>query len=109
MRKSSRSSRSASLLPVEEGNEMWAAGLMSCAALCRRSAERMRRGLWPGNWKSEVGAAELLEKLAGLVATGRKCAGKKVQEHSKPGEAVEARRRLSDGKKSDVPRKALVV
>lgn len=108
MRKSSRSiSR---LLPVEDDESTkWAAGLLSCASLCMRAADKMQKGCMPGNWRKSVGMAKLLEKVADSLCPRRRNAGKKVQEHSKQGAAVETTRRLSDGKKSDVPRKALVV
>lgn len=98
------------LLPVEDAESTrWAAGLLSCASLCLRSADKMQRGAMPGNWRKSVGMAKLFEKVADSLCPRRsRGAGKNVQEHSKQGEAVEAPCRKSDGKKSDVPRKAIV-
>ena len=104
-----KSSKGVLLLPIEEGDVRYAIGLRKCAALFRRSADRMRSGKCDGNWRMEVGTVKLLEKLAGLAEPRRKGAGKKVQEHQVEGEAMETSRRKSDGKKSHVPRKALVV
>lgn len=107
---SSRSLSSRVLLPVEEGGSGgWVAGLMACARLCRSSADRMKRGILEGNWKREEGAARLLERLAREEAKEEKRAGKKVQGSKVKGEVVEATRRVSDGKKSHFPRKAVVV
>jgi hypothetical protein len=91
---SSRSSSNRVLVRpfVEEGGSGWAEGLMRCAAVCRFSAEKMKAGIWPGNWQREIGAAKLLEKIA------RPMKGKKVVE----GEGVP--KRVSDGRKSKVPR-----
>lgn len=93
----------------EEDVVRWVAGLRSCARLCRNSAEKMQRGIWPGNWRAEVGTARLLEKLADLTDPRKKNASSTLQKHPEQGEAVETSCRLSDGKKSNFPRKAIVV
>ena len=108
---SKSSSKSALQRPFIEEDEVlrWAAGLRSCAKMCRDSADKMRKGIWPGNWKAEVGMARLLEKMAETTDPRKKHAGSTIQKHPKQGEAVETCRRISDGKKSNIPRKALVV
>jgi hypothetical protein len=97
--------------PYIEEDEVgrWANGLRSCAVLCRDSAEKMRSGIWPGNWRREVGAARLLERIADLTDPKKKHARKTLQKHPEQGEGMEAPSRLSDGKKSNIPRVAVVV
>jgi hypothetical protein len=99
MRKSSRnSSRNVPFKPfIEEDDvESWAAGLRSCAKLTRDSAEKMKRGVWPGNWRREVGMARLLDRMA-EVANPRKRTRKRANR-------LDGSPTLSEGKPSVVPR-----
>ena len=105
------SSKNVLVRPFVEEDEVgrWATGLRSCAKMCRNSADKMRRGIWPGNWRAEVGCARLLETLADQTDPRKKHASTTLQKHPKQGEAVEEVPRLSDGKKSNIPRAAFVV
>ena len=89
-------SRREALLPTEEGGGRWSAGLMACASLCDRSADRMRKGACEGDWRKAVGAARLLRRMA-EDCRPRRPGGPAEKEG-------ESRRLLSEGRPSDMPR-----
>ena len=102
MRKSSgSSSRSVSRRSpfIEEGDEGWEGGLMES---CRCVMAGM------GNKSLEKRRYEGMMRLLNRVFEGVRSAGRKIKGNEQQDAQVEVRSRLSDGKKADYHRKALV-